>query len=179
MIPSRQLFALALAALLPTLGGCRLNVTPGTGVAGPASPVATAVGPQAPGSTSAIATPVPGAQTGAGSAFTPGKADTSVGLAGTSGAQAVMLTATWCTYCDKAKRPDGIWTLGQKDNPDVKFVPPIDVDQRKAEADRIGWTALPTFVFYLNGKEISRSQGADKASFSEALQKLKAANRGV
>ncbi|MBI3893829.1 MAG: thioredoxin family protein [Candidatus Wallbacteria bacterium] len=171
--------ALAMVSLAVSLNGCKLGINPGAapGAAGGATPSVNALGPQAPGSTASIAAPVAGTQTAkAGSALGGGTTEASPNLTGSQSSEAVMLTATWCHYCQLMKQ--GAWGQAKSSYPGISFRE-VDVDQQSAEASRIGWSALPTFVFFKSGKEVSRFQGADEGKLSQGLQSLQSVGPSI
>ena len=73
--------------------------------------------------------------------------------------------ATWCGPC-KAVAPK-IGQLSEKYE-NVRFIQ-VDVDKVRSVAQQMQVTAMPTFVFMKDGKEVQRVRGADPRAVEKAI----------
>lgn len=73
--------------------------------------------------------------------------------------------ATWCGPC-RALAPQ-LDALSSK-YPDVKFTK-FDVDSLQEVATRFGISAMPTILFFRNGRELERVVGADVRKIEAAI----------
>lgn len=76
--------------------------------------------------------------------------------------------ATWCGPC-KAFAPT--FARLAASNPATAFIK-IDVDRLPDLAQRFQVRAMPTFVFFVNGQEVNRVQGANQAAIDAGIQQL-------
>jgi len=88
-----------------------------------------------------------------------------------AGSQLVVVDyfATWCPPC-KMIAPQ--FEEMAKKFSDVAFRK-VDVDQVGDLSQREGVTAMPTFMFYKNGKKVGEIQGADIEAVKQKISKLK------
>ena len=77
--------------------------------------------------------------------------------------------ATWCPPC-RMIAPE--FHKMETENPDVAFVQ-IDVDDSSDVAQELAIEAMPTFVYFKNGKEVHRVVGADPRSIRAAIAQHK------
>ena len=77
--------------------------------------------------------------------------------------------ASWCGPCQEIA-PD--YQALAKENNDIQFFK-VDVDQLEDVSARHEVSALPTFVFYLNGDEVGRVVGADLEELRDTVEELK------
>jgi len=82
-----------------------------------------------------------------------------------SGPVVVDFFATWCGPC-KAVAPK-IGQLSEKYE-NVRFIQ-VDVDKVRSVAQQMQVTAMPTFVFMKDGKEVQRVRGADPRAVEKAI----------
>ncbi|KAJ5619108.1 Thioredoxin [Penicillium lagena] len=82
-----------------------------------------------------------------------------------SGPVVVDFFATWCGPC-KAAAPK-VGELSEKYG-NVRFIQ-VDVDKVRSVAQQMVVTAMPTFVFMMDGKEIQRVRGADLKAMEKAI----------
>ncbi|KAJ5657666.1 Thioredoxin [Penicillium longicatenatum] len=89
-----------------------------------------------------------------------------------SGPTVIDFYATWCGPC-KAVAPK-IGELSEKYT-DVRFIQ-VDVDKMRGVAQQYGVTAMPTFVFLKDGKELAekRVRGADIRALEAGIQAISA-----
>ena len=88
-----------------------------------------------------------------------------------SGPAVIDFYATWCGPC-KAIAPK-VGELSER-YPNVRFIQ-IDVDKMRAVAQQFQVTAMPTFVFLKDGKEVGeRVRGADARSLENGIKGLSA-----
>jgi thioredoxin len=78
-------------------------------------------------------------------------------------------TATWCGPCQQIAPQFTKW---ESENPDLAFAK-VDVDEAEELAAALKVEAMPTFIFFKNGQEVSRIQGANKAKIEESIKALK------
>jgi len=69
----------------------------------------------------------------------------------------VDFTATWCPPCQMIKPK--FQELSEKET-DVVFVA-VDVDENDGTAAECGISCMPTFIFFKNGKQVHKIEGAD------------------
>jgi thioredoxin len=81
----------------------------------------------------------------------------------------VDFTAAWCGPC-KMIAPK--FEQMSKDNPDVAFYK-VDVDENDETAEANGISAMPTFMFFKDGKKIDSFSGANEARLKEFIDKYK------
>ncbi len=93
-------------------------------------------------------------------------------LANTTRLTVVDCFATWCGPC-KAISPY-VEELSKKYS-STNFAK-VDVDDSKDVAEKLGVRAMPTFVFFKNGKEIDRMEGADRNGLEERVKQHGAAS---
>lgn len=78
--------------------------------------------------------------------------------------------ATWCPPC-LAMAPI-LESLAEEFKDKIKIVK-IDVDENQETTQNCGVRAMPTFIFFKDGKEVDRKVGAmSKNKFKELLEKL-------
>ncbi|KAJ5628604.1 Thioredoxin [Penicillium lividum] len=89
-----------------------------------------------------------------------------------SGPAVIDFYATWCGPC-KAVAPK-VGELSEKYQ-NVRFIQ-VDVDKMRAVAQQYNVTAMPTFVFLKDGKEIveKRVRGADIRALEAGIQAVSA-----
>lgn len=76
--------------------------------------------------------------------------------------------AEWCGPCHRiAPQVEQL----AKNNPNVNFVK-LDVDKFGELTENQKISAMPTFVFYKNGKEVDRFSGANPTKLEEYVKKL-------
>ncbi|KAG7662423.1 txl1 [[Candida] subhashii] len=79
-------------------------------------------------------------------------------------------TASWCGPCQAIKPViDQLYSSGKYDKIEICRV---DLDTQKDLATKYQVTAVPTFIFFEQGKEISRIRGADVHGVTNALDSL-------
>jgi thioredoxin len=78
--------------------------------------------------------------------------------------------ATWCGPC---KRIAPIYEKLQNEFPRITFLK-ADTDQAEDIAASLEVSALPTFVFLVDGKAVGRIEGADVDGIINALKRLDA-----
>ncbi len=88
-----------------------------------------------------------------------------------SGKVVVDFTATWCGPC-KVIAPVFEELAGQHN--EVTFIK-VDVDSGSDIATQAKINAMPTFVAYKNGTEVSRFSGASKEQLAQLVTQLKSA----
>ena len=81
----------------------------------------------------------------------------------------VKFTATWCGPCKAIKPVVKRLALA---NPDVIFAE-VDVDTNDETSEKQGIKAMPTFVFYRDGKRVKEMQGADAAQLESLVATYK------
>ena len=59
-----------------------------------------------------------------------------------------------------------------KENPDVTFIK-VDVDEADVIASSVGVSAMPTFMFYKDGKKILEFAGANVTKLKDTVAKNK------
>ena len=77
--------------------------------------------------------------------------------------------AEWCGPCKMVAPHFAKWA---EENPDITFVK-IDVDESEDLAASLGISAMPTFIFFKNGTEVDRVQGAVVGKIQENIANLK------
>lgn len=83
---------------------------------------------------------------------------------------AVDFFATWCGPC-RVISPK--FEAFSELYPNVHFVK-VDVDQAQEIAATMGITAMPTFIFFKDGKQVDKVMGADPAQLEASLKKIAA-----
>ena len=81
----------------------------------------------------------------------------------------VDFTASWCPPCQMIKPK--FHELSEKET-DVTFVA-VDVDENDQVAADCGISCMPTFIFFKNGKQITKIEGADLDSITRTVNKYK------
>ena len=81
----------------------------------------------------------------------------------------LQFSAAWCGPC-KAIAPT-IKEIAEK-NADVEIVY-IDIDSHGALAEKYQVRAVPTFIFFKNGKKQAQMSGASQETFKTHLEELK------
>ncbi|KAL2904314.1 Thioredoxin H2 [Bienertia sinuspersici] len=79
----------------------------------------------------------------------------------------VEFSASWCGPCQYM---EPIFQDFSRKYEDVEFVK-IDVDELSDVASEFGVDAMPTFVFFIKGKEVDRLIGANKGELKERITK--------
>lgn len=87
----------------------------------------------------------------------------------------VKFSATWCGPC-RASAP--IFAQISEAFPSVIFVE-VDVDKAKELADKYDIQGLPTFVYFKNGREVSRHSGAGESLKTTIKNKIESLLGGV
>lgn len=85
---------------------------------------------------------------------------------------AVMFSATWCRPCTILS-PE--FAKLAAETPDVLFEK-VDTDMFQAASQHFGVAAMPTFLFFNNGKCVSRLVGGSSMLLRESIRKLLAAD---
>ena len=83
----------------------------------------------------------------------------------------VEFIATWCNPC--ATIDPFVFSMAEM-YPNLKFIR-IDVDENLDTPSYAKIFLMPTFIGYLNGKEIIRTEGAETDCVNKVIQKLAAA----
>ncbi|CED83891.1 Thioredoxin [Phaffia rhodozyma] len=94
--------------------------------------------------------------------------DSFVSSAGSSGLVVVDFHATWCGPCH-AIAP--VFEKLAKQYPTTTFVK-VDTDANRSVASRFSISAMPTFVFLRNGKEVDRLKGANPSKLASLVASL-------
>jgi len=74
----------------------------------------------------------------------------------------LYLHASWCTFCQRVKRESypklkkAKWKIGPKA---TNHVQEIDTDKFPKLIDKYGLKLLPTFILFVDGKEVNRRDG--------------------
>nr|2VIM_A Chain A, THIOREDOXIN [Fasciola hepatica]CAB65014.1 thioredoxin (TRX) [Fasciola hepatica] len=77
--------------------------------------------------------------------------------------------AQWCGPCRNiAPKVEAL----AKEIPEVEFAK-VDVDQNEEAAAKYSVTAMPTFVFIKDGKEVDRFSGANETKLRETITRHK------
>lgn len=83
---------------------------------------------------------------------------------------AVDFTASWCPPC---RMIGPKFEAMQADFPSIKFIK-IDVDDNSETAEAFKVSAMPTFKFIKNGKEVDELVGASEEKLKQKLHALAA-----
>ena len=98
------------------------------------------------------------------------KADFNTALAGAGGKLVVVdFTASWCGPCQMIAPKFQVMSEEFKD---VVFYK-VDVDENDETAESQGISAMPTFIFYRDGKKVDSLTGASEAKLRQKLDQLK------
>lgn len=81
----------------------------------------------------------------------------------------VDFTAQWCGPC---KMIAPALAQAAKDNPDI-IVLKVDVDEQDEITQEYGIAAMPTFLFFKNGKQVKEFSGANKEKLLAHIAELK------
>ncbi|KAF2090500.1 DUF1000-domain-containing protein [Saccharata proteae CBS 121410] len=81
--------------------------------------------------------------------------------------------ADWCGPC-KAITPLYEQLSSQLSRPDIITFTKVNTDTQQQVAQSYNITAMPTFMIFKSGREVSRIRGANSAQLSEAVKKLAA-----
>ena len=81
----------------------------------------------------------------------------------------LKFSATWCGPCKVIAVP---FEHLSEQNPDISFFH-LDVDENISLTEKYNVTAMPTFVFLNNKKEVDRLLGANQKELNRLTQKLK------
>ena len=76
--------------------------------------------------------------------------------------------AEWCGPCKMVAPKFTSWA---SEYPGIKFVK-VDVDNSEDLAASLGIQAMPTFIFFKDGKEVERIQGANVPKIESTLKTL-------
>eukprot|EP01083_Nonionella_stella_P255865 877635_1 len=79
----------------------------------------------------------------------------------------IDFTASWCGPC---RMIAPVFEQMAVDNPTVIFIK-IDVDDADQLAAKCGVSAMPTFMFYKDGKKIEEFKGANQNALKAAVAK--------
>ncbi|KAL5470873.1 hypothetical protein EMCRGX_G028919 [Ephydatia muelleri] len=98
------------------------------------------------------------------------KSEFDAALAGAGGKLVVVdFTASWCGPC---QRIAPIYENFSKTYCDVLFYK-VDVDENSDTSESEGIQAMPTFIFYKNGKKVETFTGANDKKLEETIKRLK------
>ena len=80
--------------------------------------------------------------------------------------------AVWCPPCSQIASVIHDWAMNNYYQSNVLFVK-IDVDQTNELSERFSIRVLPTFIFFKNGQEVTRLNGADSSGLKNEIEKFK------
>lgn len=81
----------------------------------------------------------------------------------------IDFTAAWCGPC---KQISPVFEQIAESTPSILCVK-VDIDEEPDLANRCMVTSVPSFVFYRNGKEVHRINGANKSALTDYIMNEK------
>ena len=77
----------------------------------------------------------------------------------------IAFTATWCPTCQKMKP---VYETFESLYPELDFRK-VDVDDNHPSGEAAGINSMPTYIIYMNGKEVKRMSGGKKKKLFRML----------